>query len=123
MRIREFFAARPRMATVLHVVLAVLPVLFMAMLLLGFIYVFVYPGAVVGDDFNLVAKFLIGTGGCGFIVGIPCWILSLLLYRFTAAVREAWSDRLRMALIRLNILGAFLAIIEVFMIIMLLIED
>ena len=36
-------------------------------------------------------------------------LLALLLYRFTEKARANWPDRLRMALIRLNIFNGFMA--------------
>lgn len=122
-RVRRFYAAHPRFVTALHVILAAVPVILAALLILGFIYVLTYEGAIIDDDFDLLARILIGSGVIGFFVGIPCWILSLLLYRFTQKVRYGWTDWLRMTLIRLNIIGGFLAVIEVLMIILILIED
>lgn len=123
MHIREFFTRRPRVATALHVILAALPAILVSLLIIGFIYVMTYGGAVVGDEFDLLARILIGTGAVGLFAGIPCWILSLLLYPFTGSVRTGWPERLRMTLIRLNIIGGFLAVMEVLMIILILIED
>ena len=56
----------------------------------------------------------------GALLAIVCfpgvfWLLSLLLYRFTHAVREKWPDELRMALIRLNIAGGLLVIAQLWL--------
>ena len=117
-RMKSFFAAHPRFTTGLHVVLAVLPSVTFLMMVVVFV-LSCMPGV---DFYGVWLPFMLGT----FLAIICCpgifWLLSLLLYRFTHAVREKWPDKLRMALIRFNILGGFLTIIQLVLVVMILIR-
>lgn len=117
---RRFFAAHPRLATGLHVVLASLPTALLVLLIAGGICVV----SGIYSDWSAVGIVLCACAGMALLFSTGVfWLLSLLLYRFTAEVREKWPDRLRMRLIRLNIMGGFLTVLQVIVIICCLIED
>lgn len=110
-RLKGFFAGHPRFTTGLHVTLAVLPSVTLLMMVIVFV-LSCLPGV---DFYGVWLPFMLGA-----LLAIICfpgvfWLLSLLLYRFTHAVREKWPDKLRMALIRLNIVGGLLAIAQLWL--------
>lgn len=117
-RLKGFFTEHPRFTTGMHVALAVLPTLVLLMMVIVFALSFL-PGV---DFYGVWLPFMLGT----FLAIVCCpgvfWLLSLLLYRFTHAVREKWPDKLRMALIRFNILGGFLTVIQVILVVLILIR-
>ena len=110
-RLRSFFAAHPRFTTGLHVVLAALPLTLALLFLLGLAGVFVTGQ----ETFYGWLLFFMFAGVAAFFSTGVIWLLSLLLYRFTHAVRETWPDRLRMALIRLNIIGGLLTMVQLWL--------
>ena len=116
-RIRDFFAAHPKMTTALHVTLAVTPSIPFALVLIGFLTGFVLQI----DFYAWVSLMAVGMLAFIWITGI-FWTLSLLLYRFTHAVRESWPDWLRMTLIRFNIFGGFLTVVQVILIVIWLVK-
>jgi len=113
-RLREYFRRHLRFTTGLHVVLAALPLTLVLLFLLGLAGVFVTGQ----ETFYGWLLFLMLAGVAAFYATGAIWGLSLLLYRFTHAVRESWPDRLRMTLIRLNIVGGMLTLVQIGMIIM-----
>ena len=117
--VRAFFAAHPRFTTGLHVGLAVTPTALFLICVLGFIYMMftVYETA-----FAVVLIFSVGAGYVSLFSTWGVWLLSLLLYRFTHAVREKWSDRLRMTLIRFNIFGGFIVFVHLLLLIVWLVK-
>lgn len=117
-RVRSFLAAHPRFTTGLHVVLAALPLTLALLFLCGLVGVFVTGQ----ETFYGWLLFFMFAGVAAFFSTGAIWLLSLLLYRFTHAVREKWPDKLRMALIRFNILGGFLTVIQIVLIVMILIR-
>ena len=103
----DFFSRHPLFATALHVTLSVGP---LALLLLFIAVVAVI--LVAGLDFYeavpyifIVIMAICAVLGCSGLF----LLLALLLYRFTEKARANWPDRLRMALIRLNIFNGFMA--------------
>lgn len=118
-RLRSFFAAHPRFTTVLHVALAALPLTLALLFLLGLAGAFLSGQ----ETFYGWLVVLMYAGVAAFYVTGVIWLLSLLLYRFTHAVREKWSDRLRMALIRLNIVGGLLTIVQIWFIVMSVVQN
>ena len=106
-RIHDFFSRHPRLATALHVFLSAAPI---ASLLLTVIIMTVVSCS--GNDFYATFPYLFLCMMATFtIFGVSglFLLLALLLYRFTRTAQEAWPDRLRMALIRLNIVNGFIA--------------
>lgn len=118
-RLRSFFAAHPRFTTGLHVVLAALPLTLALLFLFGLAGVFVTGQ----ETFYGWLLFFMFAGVAAFFSTGDIWLLSLLLYRFTHAVRETWPDGLRMALIRLNIIGGLLTIVQLWFIIMSVVQN
>ena len=116
--LKDFFAGHPRFATALHVLLAALPLTLALLFLLGLAGIFLAGK----ETFYDWLVFLSVAGLAAFFSTGVIWLLSLLLYRFTHAVRETWPDGLRMALIRLNIIGGFLTFAQVLMLIVLLVK-
>ena len=110
-RMRSFFAAHPRFTTGLHVVLAALPLTLALLFLLGLAGIFLAGK----ETFYDWLVFLSVAGLAAFFSTGVIWLLSLLLYRFTHAVRETWPDGLRMALIRLNIIGGLLTMVQLWL--------
>lgn len=106
-RISAFFAAHPRFATGLHVTLSAGP---LALLLLFIAVMAVIAVAGLAYYDAVAHMFIVIMAIC---VVLSCsglfLLLALLLYRFTERVREHWPDRLRMTLIRLNIVNGFMA--------------
>ena len=116
--LKDFFAGHPRFVTALHVLLAALPLTLALLFLFGLVGVFVTGQ----ETFYGWLLFFMFAGVAAFFSTGVIWLLSLLLYRFTHAVRETWPDGLRMALIRLNIIGGFLTFGQVLMLIVWLVE-
>ena len=116
--LKDFFAGHPRFATALHVLLAALPLTLALLFLLGLAGIFLAGK----ETFYGWLLFCMFAGVAAFFSTGVIWLLSLLLYRFTHAVREKWPDKLRMALIRFNILGGFLTVIQVILVVMILIR-
>lgn len=110
-RLRDCFRRHPRFTTGLHVVLAALPLTLVLLFLLGLAGVFVTGQ----ETFYGWLLFLMLAGVAAFYATGAIWGLSLLLYRFTHAVRENWPDRLRMTLIRLNIVGGLLTLVQIWL--------
>lgn len=113
-RLRSYFANHPRFTTGLHVILAALPLTLVLLFFLGLVGVYITGK----ETFYGWLFFLMFAGLAAFYATGAIWLLSLLLYRFTHAVREKWPDGLRMALIRLNIIGEMLTMVQIGMIVM-----
>ena len=117
---KRFFDAHPKVTTALHVMLAALPTALMLMTVLGVVYLIF----TLYEAFDLILLISFGAGyGLFFGAGLVSWALSLLLYRFTHAVRENWPDWLRIMLIRFNIFGGFMAVGQVLIWILLLVRS
>lgn len=112
--VRSYFTDHPRFTTGLHVVLAALPLTLVVLFILGLVGVFVTGQ----ETFHGWLLFFMFAGVTAFFSTGVIWALSLLLYRFTHAVREKWPDWLRMTLIRLNIIGGILTVVQLWMIFM-----
>lgn len=110
-RIRALFAAHPRLTTALHVILAALPTVLTALFILGLAGVY-FSGE---ETFYGVLMLAMYAGVAAFFGTGVFWLLSLLTYRFTHAVREMWPDWLRMGLIRLNIIGGLLTVVQLWL--------
>ena len=104
--LKDFFAGHPRFATALHVLLAALPLTLALLFLLGLAGIFLAGK----ETFYDWLVFLSVAGLAAFFSTGVIWLISLLLYRFTHAVREKWPDWLRMMLIRFNIVGGLMAV-------------
>ncbi|MBQ2954758.1 MAG: hypothetical protein IJE07_14605 [Clostridia bacterium] len=106
-RVRDFFSRHPRFATGLHVFLSVAP---LALLLLTVIVMTAVCCS--GADFYAAIPYVFLCILAVFTILCVSGLfllLALLLYRFTHTAQETWPDRLRMALIRLNIVNGFMA--------------